>query len=289
MAWTTPPDAINGAIIQASFWNTGGRDNLKYLKGQAGTIVFEAGASFAGAVSVAGALTATGGLTGTVISGTSAILTGTLSLDNAQSIRSKDSGGTVLPILFMDASNATRVGHQATAGVTFDIPNSDTGLLANRAGVGTVKVWNESNDGPGSLLDADTVDGVQESALAKLASANFTALQQGGNTVITTATLPSAPPAPVVWGTYNGNGGSTARQITVGFVPKYVILSGGTIAGNVEIAHITTASGGAADNNAGNVYPITTVKLRADDGFTVGDGATAFNVTSVTYFYLAFR
>jgi len=31
MAWSAPPTAVTGAIITASFWNTGGRDNLNDL------------------------------------------------------------------------------------------------------------------------------------------------------------------------------------------------------------------------------------------------------------------
>jgi hypothetical protein len=56
----------------------------------------------------------------------------------------------------------------------------------SRAGVMTIAggtVWTSANDGAGSGLDADTLDGVQESALAKLAGAAFT-----GQSSVTAAT-----------------------------------------------------------------------------------------------------
>jgi hypothetical protein len=54
MAYTTPHTATTGNLITASGHNTSIRDNLEYLKGRAGTIAFEAGASFVGDITLTG-------------------------------------------------------------------------------------------------------------------------------------------------------------------------------------------------------------------------------------------
>lgn len=58
MAWSAPFTAVAGNIILASGHNTGIRDNLNYLKGVAGTIAFDSGATFGAAVTAAGQITA---------------------------------------------------------------------------------------------------------------------------------------------------------------------------------------------------------------------------------------
>lgn len=54
MAWTAPRTWAAFEVVTAANFNTHLRDNLKYLKGQAGTIAFEDGATFAAAVTVDG-------------------------------------------------------------------------------------------------------------------------------------------------------------------------------------------------------------------------------------------
>jgi hypothetical protein len=48
MAWSSPRTWSTGELVTAAFMNTHVRDNLNYLKGAAGTIAFEAGATFDG-------------------------------------------------------------------------------------------------------------------------------------------------------------------------------------------------------------------------------------------------
>jgi len=61
MGWTSPRTFVTGEIETATIFNTHLRDNLIYLKGGAGTIAFDAGATFNGALVAAG-LTSTLGL-----------------------------------------------------------------------------------------------------------------------------------------------------------------------------------------------------------------------------------
>jgi hypothetical protein len=85
--------------------------------------------------------------------------------------------------------NASRYDdiRNTTSGLEIRVDTSGTPktLLFSSAGalsVGGNTVWHAGNDGAGSGLDADTLDGVQESALAKLAGAAFTEPVSVGNT-----------------------------------------------------------------------------------------------------------
>lgn len=293
MAWSSPPDAINGAIIQASLWNTGGRDNLRYLKGQAGTIAFEAGATFAGGVGVTGQIDLAGNL---VFGGSGRKVMWPTEVGVKEDYTSTGAvlRGVAAGLLYDQSDGAWEFRVAGAQQARIDSSPA-------RMTIGANTVWHAGNDGAASGLDADTVDGFEAAALAKLASANFTVLQLGGQTVATlnsanftalqqggSNVLTVASPG-YVSGTYSGNGGSTARQFTTGFVPRMVIIAGGTTTGNVEVAWLYSASGGAADNNGGNVYPITQSHLHASDGFVVADGNAAFNGSGVNYFYVAFR
>lgn len=309
MAWTTPPDAINGAIIQASFWNTGGRDNLKYLKGQAGTIVFEAGASFTSTVTVSsGGAQITGGIN--IISGGLSAVGGVSigSLDTIrwpQQIAVKEDYTSVGQVLCGVA--AQTLYWQADGNYSWR-NESGTERMHLTTGatpvltVGGNTVWHTGNDGAGSGLDADTVDGVQESALAKLASANFSTLQVGGNGVWHSGNDGSGSGLDADLldghdtgyftagsvGSYVGNGGNTTRQQTLGFVPRLVIISGGTATGNVAVAHVS-ANGTTYQDNAGNLIPITSAAPHGSDGFTYANGEARLNASGITYTYVAFR
>jgi hypothetical protein len=182
------------------------------------------------------------------------------------------------------------------------------------------QIWDAGNDGASSGLDADTVDGVQESALAKLASANFTTLQrggqsvatldsanftalqkggqnvatlndadftalkQGGNAVLTTASTLAVP----VSGSYTGDGGTGNRDFNVGFTPRAVLLIGGTSNANIGVHHIHDTGGSAFSNNGGNTEWCTHVKIIAN-GFRVGSGDWHGNYSGAPYKYVAFR
>jgi hypothetical protein len=69
----------------------------------------------------------------------------------------------------LNTSSGLYIGVDAT-GTERTLTLSTAGVLAT----GGNTVWHAGNDGAGSGLDADTLDGVQESALAKLAGATFT-------------------------------------------------------------------------------------------------------------------
>lgn len=63
ISWSVPGTAVTGQIITAAFWNTSGRDNLQYLKGQAGAIVVENALQVQGGISnSSGGATITGGI-----------------------------------------------------------------------------------------------------------------------------------------------------------------------------------------------------------------------------------
>jgi hypothetical protein len=98
--------------------------------------------------------------------------------------------GTSSNIPVVSLRNASRYDdiRNTTSGLEIRVDTSGTpkSLLFSSAGalsVGGNTVWHAGNDGAGSGLDADTLDGVQESALAKLAGAAFT-----GQSSVTAAT-----------------------------------------------------------------------------------------------------
>lgn len=88
MAWTAPRTWVNGEIETDTIFNAHVRDNLKYLKGQAGTVVIE------DAITVAGSMAATGALSGTTGTFTG-IVTATVG-GNTQGIFSALSGNSTL-------------------------------------------------------------------------------------------------------------------------------------------------------------------------------------------------
>jgi hypothetical protein len=75
MAWTTPATWSVSEVVTAAKMNLHVRDNLTYLKGGAGTIAFDAGATFAASVAVSGTggtlINASGSTTTTTINVTS--------------------------------------------------------------------------------------------------------------------------------------------------------------------------------------------------------------------------
>lgn len=64
MAWTAPATFTVSEIVTASKLNTHVRDNLDYLKGNAGTIVLAAGLSITGSTTITGTYFAQGGTPG---------------------------------------------------------------------------------------------------------------------------------------------------------------------------------------------------------------------------------
>ncbi len=103
-------------------------------------------------------------------------------------------GGIVTLITQRDAAVNRVMQLAASTGGGSDIPNVwlRTSHTSNGGGGWTAfqKIWHAGNDGPGSSLDADTVDGFQASNLAKTATLlNTTAPLAGGGDLSTDRTL----------------------------------------------------------------------------------------------------
>lgn len=130
--------------------------------------------------------------------------------------------------------------------------------------IGSGTVWHSGNDGSGSGLDADTVDGQHAAAFA---AAAHTHTQTG---------------------TYTGNGVTTNRAIPLNFVPQWVILVGGTVTADIVIYHIFGTGGSVRDSNSGNATQTGGVKLTGAAEFLVGAGSTEGNVNSLSYRWIAF-
>jgi len=95
--------------------------------------------------------------------------------------------------------------------------------------------------------------------------------------------------APTYQTTYTGNGVTTGRQITCGFVPKHAILTGGTVDADLQHYQIHGSSSAVKMYNGGNAMFTSSVKLHASDGITVGSGSTEGNVNTKPYTLVAFR
>ncbi len=259
MAYNTPHTATPLSVITAAGHNTSIRDNLEYLKGRAGTIAFQAGATFAGT------LVATGGISGASysggpISGSSGAFTAPVTIDRTFAFSSKYGNGSVVALAYIDSADKHRYGATNSAQVLIAMPNSASGLAVDHAASGVGKIWHEFNDGAGSNLDADLLDGLQGSAYSL--SAN---------------------------NTYTGDGGTGGRQITCGFVPRSVFIIGGDNTADLDAAILVSTSGALRFIQASPVTYITSVKLRGDDGFTVGSGNDFCNQGGRTYRWAAYR
>ena len=86
------------------------------------------------------------------VSATGATFTGDLVLNNAIKLTGKNATGTAYDLIYRDASNYTQIG---TA--TYQTRINGAGDLLYNAN----EVWHAGNDGTGSGLDADTLDGVE--------------------------------------------------------------------------------------------------------------------------------
>jgi hypothetical protein len=127
-------------------------------------------------------------------------------------------------------------------------------------------VWHAGNDGAGSGLDADTLDGIHASGLAKIAT-----------------------------GTYTGDGGSN-RKIVTGFRPRYLYVgTTAEITGSygyfqqaidlsslLQIFDLATDSTTISTKGSGEPYYIT---FQAD-GFTM-EGASPINQNAIAFGWFA--
>lgn len=163
--------------------------------------------------------TMTGGLT--IDSGTATGLT----IDH-------DDFGAALKIIRNHASNAPSITWENTSGrIGILYANDSDNELKWRPGTGSTDygIWHSGNDGSGSGLDADLLDGAQGSLYARLASPTFTG-------------TPAAPTASA--------GTNTTQLATTAFVTTAVSGAAGGISNVVE--DTTPQLGGDLDmNNSG--------------------------------------
>lgn len=111
MAWVTPPSFSTGEVITAASWNQFVISNTQYLKGQAGSIAFEAGAAFAGSVAVTGV----GSVSGSLLVGTLAEIKSYLRITDTSGgkyilIGNQDSGGANNPAMISGGNGALQFG-----------------------------------------------------------------------------------------------------------------------------------------------------------------------------------
>jgi hypothetical protein len=147
------------------------------------------------------------------------------------------------------------------------------GVNATSMQRGGQNLWGPDNDGSGSGLDADSVDGIQGSNLPTLS---------GGGNFTTAPTINSNAIGLVAAGSYSGNNGA-ARQITTGFACKAVMIqSTSSIA-----LYLIQSTSQAARVGAGTLDITTAVKLHSSNGFIVSSGAGEANTSGITYVYIA--
>ncbi len=120
------------------------------------------------------------------------------------------------------------------------------------------------------------------------------ALQAALAAVKTTADAaysPAQPPFAV--GSYTGNGGT--QSITLGFKPRFLLLSRGLDEGDYTGSHAVWL--GCEDSLANDSRPVSLVLTFTDDGFTVKTSAYSsgtlpalwLNTSGKVYSYVAFR
>jgi hypothetical protein len=291
MAWTSPATPVAGTAITVAFYGTNIKDNLNWLRAltgggfdptMAGQVLLSTGVAatvwtqsptIAGNVTISG----TGAISSSLTVGGNLSVGGSVltSLTMASTMRLRFPNEDGFKIDLTSSGDTTGIGKDATAALYFKA----SGEMQWRDGSGNTRM--------SLTVGATPVLAVGSNTVATLNSANFTTLQQGGNTVITTATLPATYG---VTSTYTGDGGSSARQITTGFVPKLVIVTGGTSNANLGNLHIHSSSGCLYQDNAGNIaWDTTSGRLHGSDGFTVANGSTRGNSSGVVYAYTAFR
>jgi hypothetical protein len=86
--------------------------------------------------------------------------------------------------------------------------------------------------------------------------------------------------------TYSGDG-TNSRQITVGFIPKLVIITGGNAAYTFILLSATVGQNEKHTSNSPYHVACTGTYLHASDGFVVSQTGDAANQSSQTYSYFA--
>ncbi|MBC7340879.1 MAG: hypothetical protein H5U02_00235 [Clostridia bacterium] len=159
-----------------------------------------------------------------------------------------------------DTKKIYRDDGTAWAQLPLDLPAGAT--------IGGSTAWHAGNDGAGSGLDADTVDGIHGANFGRIAS-----------------------------GSYVGDGASS-RTITVGFTPKFVIVNTGVANGTDGHQISLRPSSGAWGIFAGQYVSAKFFATRnapyqipgiTTNGFTVGYSAdpSHLNYSGTTYYWVA--
>jgi len=231
------------------------------------------------------------------------ISNGTLNTNlNADLLDTKNSGNATgnIPInnttLNVDL-NADQLDSKQSGNANGNIPISNgtlndnlnaallSGLLSGNAS-GRVPI---SNGTVNTNLNADMVDG----AHAGNASGNVPISNGTVNTNLNADMVDGLHAAAFslvgVQGTYSGDG-SNARQITLGFVPKLVIITSESKPA-LAVIHSSVASTGVGFAASSIGGPLTNNNLHASDGFVVGGSVAGgyTNESGFTYRYTALR
>lgn len=90
----------------------------------------------------------------------------------------------------------------------------------------------------------------------------------------------------IATGTYTGDGGTGGRQITTGFLPKFVWLKH---AGAVNTWSMEGQDSARSILISANPADKTDVHLHATNGFVVGDGDVGGNANLETYYWWAIK
>lgn len=169
MTWTTPFTAVTGAVITASGWNASARDNLLHLRAllpdPAAANYWLQSSSVSGAAFVDRATAVLAALGYTPVNKAGDSMSGKLTFaDNGEGIvlsgasEIRDNSG--FPGLVVTAySDALYVYDAAQSNEIFRAVKAESEPYFK-----SNKVWHAGNDGAGSGLDADTVDGKNPTA-----------------------------------------------------------------------------------------------------------------------------
>lgn len=176
MTWTTPFTAVVGATITAAGHNTSIRDNLLHLRGllpdAGGSGYWLVSSSTTAAAFVARATEVLTALGFTPVNKAGDTMSGGLTLNaggtlaNSQALSAKEAGGTARSAVIMGNDDNLYLGDSATD-LRFRTLSE---FVVSVGGGGFTTVWHAGNDGSGSGLDADTVDGSHASAFALAAA-----------------------------------------------------------------------------------------------------------------------
>lgn len=141
-------------------------------------------------------------------------------------------------------------------------------------------IWHSGNDGAGSGLDADTLDTLSSTAFARLGAASD----------FSTAPTINGDQIPVVkYGSYTGNGAS-ARQITTGFLCKYVRIqaTNGSASAMFELINVALEKNlKITGTTTASITQMLDTVLHGSDGFVVDGGTDTSNTNSQVYYYAA--